>query len=135
MFLITKTNTNTNTNTKTKKIKNKKSKKNCKHFCKKDYMIEMNKVFKKNYEKNNIPYQPPTEKENKLMYKSCKKSFCNKSCDGFDFFGDVAQQKQFKKKIKNGFHDRYSNNEIQMLKKKGALSGCVDNQDYNVFHN
>ena len=116
-----------------KTIKNKSSLKKCEDFCKNDYMVEMNKVFKKSGEKWNVPYNP-TKKDNDFMYNNCKKIFCNEKCEGFDLFGDKQKQIDFKKKIKNGFQDTYSTNKVKMLKKKGALSGCVDIVDYDIFH-
>lgn len=116
-----------------KTIKNKSSLKKCENFCKNDYMVEMNKVFKKSGEKYNVPHNP-TKEDNDYMYNVCKKTFCNEKCDGYDFFGDKQAQTDFKKKIKNGFQDTYSTNKVKMFKKKGALSGCVNILDYNIFH-
>ena len=116
-----------------KTIKNKSSLKKCEDFCKNDYMVEMNKVFKKSGEKWNVPYNP-TKEYSDFMYNNCKKTFCNEKCEGYDFFGDKQKQIDFKKKIKNGFQDRYSTNKVKILKKKGALSGCVDIVDYDIFH-
>jgi hypothetical protein len=118
----------------TKTIKNKSTLKKCEQFCKKDYMIEMRKIFKKNSEKYNIPYKSPTKEEDEFAYNTCKKTFCNEKCEGYDFFGDKQKQIDFKKKIKNGFQDTYSTNKVEMFKKRGALSGCVDIVDYDVFH-
>ena len=106
----------------------------CDDFCIKDYMVEMKKVFKKSSEKYNIPYKSPTKHENKLDYNTCKKTFCNKKCEGYDFFGNIKQQKKFNNKIINGFQTSYSTNRIDMFKKKGAISGCVDVIDYNINH-
>ena len=117
-----------------KTIKNKSNLKNCEDFCKNDYMVEMQKVFKKSSEKYNIPYKLPTKQDDEFTYNTCKKTFCNEKCDGYDFFGDKQKQIDFKKKIKNGFQDTYSKNKVKMLKKKGALSGCVDIVDYDIFH-
>lgn len=105
---------------------NKKAFKKCEDFCKNDYMVEMNKLYKKGINKYS-----PTKQENEYAYNTCKKTFCNENCDGYDFFGDKQKQIDFKKKIKNGFQDTYSTNKINMLKKRGALSGCVDIVDYN----
>ena len=116
-----------------KTIKNKSSLKKCEDFCKNDYMVEMKKVLKKSGEKWNLPYNP-TKEENDFMYNTCKKTFCNEKCEGYDFFGNKQKQIDFKNKIKNGFQDTYSKNKVEMLKKRGALSGCVDIVDYNVFH-
>ena len=110
-----------------KTIKNKSSLKKCEDFCKNDYMVEMNKVFKKSGEKWRVPYNP-TKEDNEFMYSTCKKTFCNEKCEGYGFFGNK------KKKIKNSFQDTYSTNKVKMFKKKGALSGCVDITDYNIFH-
>jgi len=118
----------------TKTIKNKSTLKKCEQFCKKDYMIEMRKIFKKNSEKYNIPYKSPTKEEDEFAYNTCKKTFCNEKCEGYDFFGNKQKQIDFKKKIKNGFQDTYSTNKVEMFKKRGALSGCVDIVDYDVFH-
>jgi len=116
-----------------KTIKNKLSLKKCEDFCKNDYMVEMNKVFKKSGEKWRVPYNP-TKDDNDFMYNTCKKTFCNEKCEGYDFFGDKQQQINFKKKIKNGFQDTYSKNKVKLFKKKGVLSGCVDIVDYDIFH-
>jgi hypothetical protein len=117
-----------------KTIKNKTTLKKCEDFCKNDYMVEMKKVFKKSSKKYNIPYKSPTKQEDEFAYNTCKKTFCNEKCEGYDFFGDKQKQIDFKKKIKNGFQDTYSRNKVEMLKKRGALSGCVDIIDYDVFH-
>jgi hypothetical protein len=117
-------------NTKTLKSKKNKTLKNtkniCNNFCKNDYLIQLDKKIKESSKKFNIPYQPPTKKDKQLGFKACKKTFCNKKCKGYDFFGDLEKQKNFNKNIKNGFQTSYSNNKIEMFKKKGALSGCVD---------
>jgi hypothetical protein len=112
-----------------KTIKNKSTLKKCEHFCKNDYMVELKKVFKKG-----LQYKSPTKQEDEFTYNTCKKTFCNEKCEGYDFFGDKQKQIDFKKKIKNGFQDTYSTNKVEMLKKRGALSGCVDVLDYDVFH-
>ena len=116
-----------------KTIKNKSSLKKCENFCKNDYMVEMNKVFKKSGEKMNIPLNP-TKEDNDYMYYICKKTFCNEKCEGYDFMGNKQAQTDFKKKIKNGFQDEYSTNKVKMFKKKGALSGCVYAPAYHIFH-
>ena len=117
-----------------KTIKNKESLHNCDNFCKNDYAVEMNKVYKSFNKKYNIPYKTPSINYNKLMYNSCKKLYCNPQCDGFDFNGLVKQQKEFKKNILNGFQKKYSSKIINQFKKRGALSTCVDMPYYNVFH-
>jgi hypothetical protein len=108
------------------KTVNNKSLQKCENFCKKDYMVEMDKVYTNNAKKYNIAYKP-TKKDKEFMYNTCKKTFCNKKCDGYTI-------QNFKRNIKNGFQKTYKKNNIQKLKEKGALSGCVDIVDYNI-HN
>ena len=117
-----------------KTIKNKSTLQKCEKFCKNDYIVEMKKVFKKSSKKYNILYNLPTKQEDEFAYNTCKKTFCNINCEGYDFFGDQQKQIDFKNKIKNGFQNSYSTNKVEMLKKRGALSGCVDIIDYDVFH-
>lgn len=117
-----------------KTTKNKSSLKKCEKFCKDDYMVEMKKKIKKSAKKYNIPYVSPTKQEDEFAYNTCKKTFCNENCEGYDFYGDKKQQLEFKKKIVNGFQDSYTKNKVEMLKKRGAMSGCVDIVDYDIFH-
>lgn len=112
-----------------KTMKNKETLNKCDNFCKKDYMVEMDKLFRK----YNTNYSP-TKKDNEFAYNTCKKTFCNEKCIGYDFFGNKQEQHNFQKKIKNGFQKTYTTDRIELLKKKGALSGCVDVTDYDVFH-
>ena len=117
-----------------KTIKNKDSLQKCEQFCKKDYIVEMDKVYRSFNKKYNIPYKTPSLDDTKLTYNTCKKMYCNPQCEGFDFLGDLQQQKTFKNNISNGFLKKYSPNTINQFKKRGALSTCVDMPDYNVFH-
>jgi hypothetical protein len=96
-----------------KTSKNKPSLKKCESFCKKDYMVEMNKLFKK-YDKN----YKPTKQENEFSYNTCKKTFCNENCIGYDFFGNKQEELRFQKKIKNGFQKTYSRDRVEGLKKE-----------------
>jgi len=112
-----------------KTIKNKSALKKCENFCKKDYLIKMNNILKNSAKKYGNPYKPPTKEENEFAYNACKKTFCNEKCNGYDFFGNKQQQLEFKKKIKNGFQKGYSKDRVEMLKKRGALSGCVEIED------
>ncbi len=108
-----------------KKIKNKTSKssyKPCEQFCKKDYMVEMDNVYRKSAKKYNQVYKP-TKEDLKSRYNVCKKTFCNSQCEGYPI----------QIKHKNGFQKEYRVPQINKLKEKGALSGCVYT-DYNVFH-
>jgi len=125
---------------KTKTLKSKKNKtlkntnNNCDNFCKNDYLIQINNMIKKSSKKFNIPYQPPSKKEKQYSLKVCKKTFCNEKCKGYDFFGNTEKQKHFLKNIKNGFQKSYDNNKVEMYKKKGAVSACVDVIDYDINH-
>ena len=117
-----------------KTIKNKSGLKKCEKFCKDDYTVEMKKVFKKSAEKYNIPYESPTKQQDEFDYNTCKKTFCNEKCEGYDFYGDKNKQLDFKKQITDGFQNSYEKNKVEMLKKRGAMSGCVNVSDYDVFH-
>ena len=59
-----------------------------------------------------------TKKENNFTYNTCKKTFCNEKCDGYNFFGNKQKQFDFNKTIKNGFSNSYSKDKVEMLKKK-----------------
>lgn len=72
-------------------------------------MVEMNKIFTKSYDK-----RKPTKEDNIFMYNTCKKTFCNNKCDGYNFFGDKQKQIDFKRK-KDGFQKTYSKDRIEML--------------------
>jgi hypothetical protein len=86
-------------------------------------MVEMDKVFRKLAKKWNQPYNL-TKEDLKFRYNLCKKTFCNSKCEGYPF----------QIKHKNGFQKEYTAPQIEKLKEKGALSGCVNVVDYNVFH-
>ena len=104
--------------------KNKKAFRNCEKFCKDDYTVEMGKMYKKYG-----PYHP-TKQENEWYTNVCKKVFCNEKCEGE---GELIST-NLKKNTKNGFKKTYKNDRVDKLKERGALSGCVDITDYNVFH-
>jgi hypothetical protein len=129
-------------------VRNDKTMKKCHNFCKTDYLVEQYK----NLPANLKPFMNKTKFE-EMDLRLCKKDFCNERCaEGFDFefaFGDKEKHKKefqnnFRKKLYNGFVDSYSPAEVEMFKKKGALSGCVKpihhkglvkpSQGYNVFH-
>lgn len=116
-----------------KTIKNTSAFKNCENFCKNDYMVERKKQGEKNSKKYNVPYNPSKE-DNEFTYNTCKKTFCNEKCEGYNLLGKNFEL-ELKKNLNNGFKNTYSKKQIEMLKKKGALSGCVDVSGiYNVFH-
>ena len=89
----------------------------CNKFCK-SYTVELDRREKKGSIKYNVLYRPPTKEENEFAFNTCKKTFCNSECEGFD--------KQFKNKIRDSFQVGYSKKKIAALKHKGAISGCVE---------
>jgi len=111
-----------------KTIKNKPSIKKCEQFCKNDYQPETTKWLKNLSKKWKIPYVSPTKKHLKYKLDLCKKAFCNEKCIGYSKIDNLE------KNIVNGFQKSYGKKKIEMLKKKGALSGCIDENNYNVFH-
>ena len=138
-------------------VRNDKTMKKCHNFCKNDYLPELYKNVPANLKSimNKTKIAGIDRKKLEDMdYGLCKKNFCNESCgEGFEFdllFGKVKEaqkkkfQENFSKKLYNGFVDSYSAEEVEMFKKRGALSGCVKpiNHDvriknaigYDVFH-
>lgn len=115
--------------------------KKCHNFCKNDYLqknfyekLPSVKSFKSEEEKKRIEKLDKSFKE--MIQEVCIGNFCNEGCaEGFDFdlfSGTVKEnlqknfQEKFSKKLYNGFIDSYSAEEVDMLKKRGALSGCGD---------
>ena len=97
-------------------------------------MEEYKKKMSKEYK---IPYKKPDKLQNEIMLNNCKKCFYNKKCIEFDlsdFFGIEELYKNWKKSVKNSFTDQYTDEEIKILKKKYALSGCIKFPEYNVLH-
>jgi len=99
--------------------------KQCDQFCKKDYMVKMDSVFRKKSKKYKIPYNP-SKIDKQFSFNVCRKTFCNKKCDGYG-----VRQPIINKTLRNGFQKNYSEEKINTLKNKGALSACVDIVDYN----
>jgi hypothetical protein len=93
--------------------------KQCEDFCKNDYREHVVKQREKNQKKFNYVYSA-TNKKDEFGYATCKKSYCNEKCEGLDLFDDN------KKNIKNGFMNTFSAKQVEMLKKRGALSGCMN---------
>ena len=104
----------------------------CKSFCKNDYIPRMYKALDRGFAKYNIPRKAPIRRDDAYAYNACKKTFCNETCDGYDFFGDKRKQREFKQQIHNGFHNTYARDKIVMSKKRGAMSGCVDYNNENA---
>jgi len=115
--------------------------KKCHNFCKNDYLPEQykkNPVNVKSFksEKDKKKFAEMRKSFEEMVERLCRQNFCNEECnEGFDFnlfSGTVKEnlQKNFKekfsKKLYNGFVDSYSAKEVEMLKKRGALSGCGD---------
>ena len=111
--------------TKTTKTTNNSTMKRCEDFCKNDYKDHIVKHREKNQKKYNYVYSA-TNKADQFGYATCKKSYCNKKCEGLEFFGDKEQELAHKKNIKNGFINTFSKKQVEMLKKRGALSGCTN---------
>ena len=122
-------------------VRKDKTMKKCHNFCKNDYLqknlyekLPRVKSFKLEEEKKRVEKQ--IKGFNEILERLCLQNFCNEGCaEGFDFdlfSGTVKEnlQKKFKekfiKKLYNGFVDSYSAEEVKMLKKRGALSGCGD---------
>ena len=84
-------------------------------------------VSKKNITKwlnNNLKPYPYPKKEFDVFYNMFKLSYCDDTCNGFTFNGNKQEETNFKNKIKDGFNKIYTTDEIDHLKKQGALSGC-----------
>ena len=109
-----------------KKQSRKKQNKSCDKFCKKDYMVQMDSVFRKSAKKYKIPYNP-TKIDKQFSFNVCRKTFCNPKCNGY-----LTQQKRINKTVRNGFQKEYNLEKINTLKNKGALSACVDIVDYKL---
>jgi hypothetical protein len=107
-----------------KSIKNKSKLRKCERFCKKDYMVSMDDLFKASAKKYNVSYTEPTKVDRMFSYHECKKTYCNKKCKGFN------QTKSFYKELNHGFQKSDPQRMIQ-LRKRGALSECIYGLDYN----
>ena len=104
-------------------------------FFNNDYLIEINNKLKNTSKKYNIPNNSPSEKENTYAYNTCKKTFCNKKCEGYDFYGDKERQIDFKKEIIDGFQSNLSKNKIEMLKKEEISQDVLISQTMMRFIN
>jgi len=122
-------------------VRKDKTMKKCHNFCKNDYLpkqYKKNPVTVKSFksEKDKKKIAEMRKSFEKMVERLCRRNFCNEGCvEGYDFnlfSGTVKEnlQKNFKekfsKKLYNGFVDSYSAKEVEMLKKRGALSGCGD---------
>ena len=99
-----------------KTSKNKKAFKSCEQFCKNEYTAKLDKVYKKNSKKFNIPYNP-SKQDLEFRNYMCTKNYCNEKCVGYP---DKPDQ----------FNKEYTPDMIKTLKESGALSGCIFNPNY-----
>ena len=114
------------------------SRKKCTIFCKNDYAAELYKHNPSNYETK--------IRQRAIDNQLCRRAFCDKDCEGpaYKFHNNTLLQTIFRNKLKNGFIDTFTRGEVEMLKKRGALSGCINlmktntplqpNNKYDIFH-
>ena len=108
---------NLNKNLKNKTLKSSYAK--CENFCKKDYMVKIDKIHRQSFKKFKQKYNP-SKSDLKFRYDVCKKTFCNSKCKGYPI----------KINHTNGFQQEYTPLQINKLKDRGALSSCVYMEDY-----
>ena len=101
--------------------------KKCHDFCKNDYLVQMEKntpayVKRRRKTNNKIDEKMRLDSANRI----CRQDFCNENCAEGIIYYYPELEKAFRKTIKNGFVNSYSADEIEMLKNKGALSGCTN---------
>ena len=114
------------------------SRKKCTIFCKNDYAAELYKHNPSNYETKT--------RQRAIDNQLCRRSFCDEDCKGpaYKFHDNTLLQTSFRNRLKNGFIDTFTRSEVEMLKKRGALSGCINlmktntplqpNNKYDIFH-
>ena len=93
----------------------------CEAFMKKEVECIEKKYNKMAKQFNLKPYP---KKQFDVIYNLSKLSYCDDTCNGFTFNGNKQEETNFKNKIKDGFNTIYTTDEIDHLKKQGALSGC-----------
>ena len=121
-----------------KTYKNKPALKKCNDFCENEYMDELARIqnkIKKHMSMSKTPKRKPPFKASEIQESAiynCKKAYCNPKCEGYS---EMAKKFgiDYNKTIKNGFKKEYLREDIEALKKKGALSGCSMTA-YNVHH-
>ena len=110
------------------------SMKKCHDFCKNDYVPQR--------EKNAPAYLKRRRKSNRRIdekmrldsaHRLCRQDFCNENCAEGIIYYYPELEKSFRKTVKNGFVDSYSPDEIEMLKNKGALSGCANRLKHKLI--
>jgi hypothetical protein len=119
-----------------KTYKNKPALNKCNNFCENEYMDEVTRIRNKlkkhmgKTHKRKNPFKASEIKESSIN--NCKKAYCNPECEGYsEIFKKFGID--YNKTIKNGFKKDYTKEDIQALKEKGVLSGCMVT-DYNVHH-
>lgn len=93
------------------KIKDKTVLKKCETFCQKKYIPKINKMSRKQTGKL------PSREGQQYHWNYCKRMYCNPTCLGIK-----------SSKIHKGFYKKYTKRKKEWLTKKGALSGCEENQ-------
>ena len=110
------------------------SMKKCHDFCKNDYVVQMEKnapAYLKRRRKSNSRIDEKMRLDSANRY--CRQDFCNENCAEGIIYYYPELEKSFRKTVKNGFVDSYSSAEIEMLKNKGALSGCTNRLKHKLI--
>jgi hypothetical protein len=103
----------------------------CDQFCK-NRVTSINNKYKTRAKKLNYHYTEPKKRDIKFMQDLCMKSFCNQ--EKCVYPNEPEQYAQFRNKtIQDGFHKKYKSAAVTALKEKGALSGCVYEDDYYEY--
>lgn len=108
--------------------------KKCHDFCKNDYVVQMEKntpAYVKRRRKTNNKIDEKLRLD--MVHRICRQDFCNENCAEGIIYYYPELEKSFRKTIKNGFVDSYSADEIEMLKNKGALSGCTNRLKHKLI--
>lgn len=108
--------------------------KKCHDFCKNDYVVQRENnapayVKRRRKTNNKIDEKMRLDRANR----TCRQDFCNENCAEGIIYYYPELEKSFRKTIKNGFVDSYSPDEIEMLKNKGALSGCTNRLKHKLI--
>ena len=98
---------------------NKDTMKRCEDFCVNDFIPQTDRKFKNMLKKYKLPSlkkgnQQQQKDRYTIKYSICKKMFCNPKCL------DINVKKT------------YSRRNMNKLRKKGALSGCIKSHNYNI---
>jgi hypothetical protein len=91
----------------------------CNRFCYQDG-IKTRRLIKQSAKRFHLPYQTPSKQAQERSRHICHKVYCNPTCQHFPYM-------QYK--TRNGFATNYTPNQIETLKKHGAISGCLYDMD------